>query len=56
MSSIQSSKEVIEHDIQVNILVNNAAIDPKVRGDTGLIQTSILNIFLWSNGIRNQLV
>ena len=46
MSSIlEVQKKLFEHDIQVNILVNNAAIDPKVRGDTGLIQTSRLEHF-----------
>ena len=32
-------------DIRIDILVNNAAIDPKVRGDEGVIETSRLENF-----------
>lgn len=32
-------------DIRIDILVNNAAIDPKVRGDKGIIETSRLENF-----------
>lgn len=36
---------LIERDLRVDILVNNAAIDPKVNGDHGVIETSRLEHF-----------
>lgn len=37
--------QLSEDDIQINILVNNAAIDPKVKGDQGVLETSRLENF-----------
>lgn len=37
--------QLSEDDIQINILVNNAAIDPKVKVDQGVLETSRLENF-----------
>ena len=37
--------QLSEDNIQINILVNNAAIDPKVKGDQGALETSRLENF-----------
>ena len=37
--------ELHSQDIHIDILVNNAAIDPKVRGDEGVLETSRLENF-----------
>lgn len=37
--------QLSEDDIHINILVNNAAIDPKVKGDQGVLETSRLENF-----------
>ena len=37
--------QLSEDNIQINILVNNAAIDPKVKGDQGVLETSRLENF-----------
>jgi NAD(P)-dependent dehydrogenase (short-subunit alcohol dehydrogenase family) len=39
------SAELAQEGIRVDILVNNAAIDPKVRGDEGVLETSRLENF-----------
>lgn len=39
------SAELQQEGIRVDILVNNAAIDPKVRGDEGVLETSRLENF-----------
>jgi len=38
-------KELSDQGIQIDILVNNAAIDPKVKDDSGIIETSRLENF-----------
>lgn len=38
-------KKLIEQFIDVNILINNAAIDPKVKGQEGIVETSRLEHF-----------
>jgi NAD(P)-dependent dehydrogenase (short-subunit alcohol dehydrogenase family) len=38
-------KNLSEQNISVNILINNAAIDPKVKGDAGVVETSRLEHF-----------
>lgn len=37
--------QLSEDNIHINILVNNAAIDPKVKGDQGVLETSRLENF-----------
>jgi NAD(P)-dependent dehydrogenase (short-subunit alcohol dehydrogenase family) len=37
--------ELWAHDVRIDILVNNAAIDPKVKGDQGVLETSRLENF-----------
>lgn len=39
------SKSLVRVGLRVDILVNNAAIDPKVKGDHGLVETSRLEHF-----------
>jgi len=39
------SKSLVRDGLRVDILVNNAAIDPKVSGDQGLVETSRLENF-----------
>lgn len=39
------AEELWSADIRIDILVNNAAIDPKVRGDQGVLETSRLENF-----------
>ncbi len=39
------SKELTDKGLRVDILVNNAAIDPKVKGDEGVLETSRLENF-----------
>lgn len=44
--SIQAvAKELEVERLRIDILVNNAAIDPKVRGDQGIVETSRLENF-----------
>ena len=46
LESVESvAKGLIHQDIHVDILVNNAAIDPKVSGDQGLLESSRLENF-----------
>lgn len=42
---IEVSSSLRSSGIRVDILVNNAAIDPKVRGDDGVLETSRLEYF-----------
>jgi len=39
------AKQLGAEDIRIDILVNNAAIDPKVKGDQGVLETSRLENF-----------
>jgi NAD(P)-dependent dehydrogenase (short-subunit alcohol dehydrogenase family) len=39
------AKELSSADIRIDILVNNAAIDPKVKGEQGVLETSRLENF-----------
>jgi NAD(P)-dependent dehydrogenase (short-subunit alcohol dehydrogenase family) len=39
------AKELVGAGLQIDILVNNAAIDPKVKGDQGVLETSRLENF-----------
>lgn len=39
------AEDLWANDVRVDILVNNAAIDPKVRGDQGVLETSRLENF-----------
>ena len=39
------AKELAIAGLRIDILVNNAAIDPKVRGDEGIVETSRLENF-----------
>jgi len=39
------AEQLSEDDIHISILVNNAAIDPKVKGDQGVLETSRLENF-----------
>lgn len=48
------SEELILNGLNIDILVNNAAIDPKVSGDNGILETSRLENFpleQWDNQI-----
>jgi len=48
----QVYEKLLNDDISVDILINNAAIDPKVSGDQGIIETSRLENFSleqWNN-------
>ena len=49
VSKLAEIRKVAEHlwsnDIHINVLVNNAAIDPKVKGDQGVLETSRLENF-----------
>jgi NAD(P)-dependent dehydrogenase (short-subunit alcohol dehydrogenase family) len=49
VSQIESVRSVAQelwcNDIRIDILVNNAAIDPKVKGDQGVLETSRLENF-----------
>jgi NAD(P)-dependent dehydrogenase (short-subunit alcohol dehydrogenase family) len=38
-------KNLYRENIRIDILINNAAIDPKVKGDTGIVETSRLEHF-----------
>jgi len=38
-------KALLDQEIEIDILVNNAAIDPKVKDDAGIIETSRLENF-----------
>jgi NAD(P)-dependent dehydrogenase (short-subunit alcohol dehydrogenase family) len=42
---METLEELQSQGIRIDILVNNAAIDPKVRGDEGIIETSRLENF-----------
>jgi NAD(P)-dependent dehydrogenase (short-subunit alcohol dehydrogenase family) len=45
-ASVQEvAKELLESRVNIDILINNAAIDPKVKGDKGLLETSRLENF-----------
>lgn len=44
-SVYEVAKELIESNVNIDILINNAAIDPKVKGDKGLLETSRLENF-----------
>jgi len=38
-------KALLDQEIEIDILVNNAAIDPKVKDDAGIVETSRLESF-----------
>ena len=42
---IAVAKELVLQDLRIDILVNNAAIDPKVKGEQGVMETSRLENF-----------
>jgi NAD(P)-dependent dehydrogenase (short-subunit alcohol dehydrogenase family) len=44
-SIITTAREIENKDLRIDILVNNAAIDPKVKEDKGVIETSRLENF-----------
>jgi len=44
-SIITTAREIENKDLRIDILVNNAAIDPKVKEDKGMIETSRLENF-----------
>jgi NAD(P)-dependent dehydrogenase (short-subunit alcohol dehydrogenase family) len=44
-SIIRTAREIENKDLRIDILVNNAAIDPKVKEDKGMIETSRLENF-----------
>lgn len=44
--SVRAAAATLRHDgIHIHILINNAAIDPKVKGDQGVVETSRLENF-----------
>lgn len=46
LESIQTVQEqLLRAGILIDVLVNNAAIDPKVKGDEGIVETSRLEYF-----------
>ena len=49
LASIQAVAEALQaSEVRVDILINNAAIDPKVEGDRGIVESSRLENFeLW---------
>lgn len=46
LESVQAvQKKLVEQNVFVDVLVNNAAIDPKVKGEQGVLETSRLENF-----------